>query len=159
MADAVPRPVPLIPIELDKMRHLLIRKRDVRQAEQVFQQETGAERTFFSALLQLMDALQRNEPWALSTMNLTVLLWLSLRHEDPTLTLEDVEDLLPLLSPGDLVPLALKLFEAWQAQTPTVPEGTQEGDTETRPLDRSTGLGTGPLPAYASSSPMTNSGI
>jgi hypothetical protein len=158
MPETPPRAVSLIPIELDKVRHLLIRKRDVRQAEQVFRQEIGEERTFFAALLQLLNALQRNDPTALSTMNICVLVWLSLRHEDPSLTLEDVEELLPLLSPADLIPIVLRLFEAWQAQSPVAPEGTQEAPAEPRPLDPSIGVETGPLPAYASVSATTTFG-
>ena len=110
--------VPLIPVDLDKRRHLLFRKRDVRYAEVVFEQELGKPRTFFTALLQLMDVIQAGEVGALSTNNLCILYWLGLRHEDPGLTLDDVETLLPLMAPGELIGLVVKLFEAWQAQTP-----------------------------------------
>jgi hypothetical protein len=137
--------VPLIPVELDKTRHLLFRKRDVRHAEVVFEQELGKPRTFFTALMQLMEVLRSGDPTALSTNNITVLYWLGLRHEDPTLTLDDVEDLLPLNTPGELIALVVKLFEAWQAQSPP-PAAEAEVASPEPPLP-STGPAIGPLPA------------
>jgi hypothetical protein len=141
-----PSIVPLIPVQLDRLRHLLFRKRDVRHAEVVFEQELGKPRTFFTALTQLMEVLRSGDPTALSTNNITVLYWLGLRHEDPTLTLDDVEDLLPLNAPGELIALVVKLFQAWQAQSPSTPAETGEVPTETTPLP-STGPAIGPLPA------------
>jgi hypothetical protein len=141
-----PSIVPLIPVQLDRPRHLLFRKRDVRQAEVVFEQELGKPRTFFTALMQLMEVLRSGDPTALSTNNITVLYWLGLRHEDPTLTLDDVEDLLPLNTPGALIALVVKLFEAWQAQSPPAPPEEAEVAPAERPLP-STGLVIGPSPA------------
>jgi hypothetical protein len=149
--------VPQIDVQLDRPRHLRFRKRDVRQAEVVFEQELGKPRTFLTALLQLMETMQAGEPAALSTTNITVLYWLGLRHEDPTLTLEDVEDLLPLTSPAELVGLVVKLFEAWQAQTPQ-PVDTGEVAPAESPL-ASTGPAIGPLPASVLDLPVSNSGI
>src|SRR5262245_11592391 len=97
MDPSIPRAIPLIELVLDRPRHLLIRKRDVRQAEIVFEQETGKPGTFAHALWQMVQCLQPDQdPMLLSMTNACVLTWLALRHEDPTLTLEDVEDLLPL---------------------------------------------------------------
>jgi hypothetical protein len=153
-----PSIVPLIPVELDRPRHLLFRKRDVRQAEVVFEQELGKPRTFFTALMQLMEVLRSGDPTALSTNNITVLYWLGLRHEDPTLTLEDVEDMLPINTPGALIPLVVKLFEAWQAQSPPTPVAEAEVAPAEPPL-ASTGPAIGPLPASVLDLPVSNSGI
>lgn len=156
--------VPQIDVQLDRPRHLLFRKRDVRQAEVVFEQELGKPRTFMAALMQLMSVLQPQadgqpgDVMSLSTNNITVLYWLGLRHEDPTLTLEDVEDLLPLTSPADLIGLVVKLFEAWQAQTPP-PVETAEVSQEANPLASSTGPATGRLPASVSDLTTPHSGI
>ena len=57
MAEVLPRPVPLIPIVLDRPRTLLFRKRDVRRVELEFLRELGEERTFFQALRQLLGAI------------------------------------------------------------------------------------------------------
>lgn len=146
-----------IDVTLDRPRHLLFRKRDIRQAEVVFEQELGKPRTFFTALMQLMEVLQQGDVAGLSTNNITVLYWLGLRHEDPTLTLEDVEDLLPLSVPAELIPLVTKLFEAWQAQTPPPPEESSEVPPEASPLGL-TGPATGPLPASALDSAPPNFG-
>jgi hypothetical protein len=151
--ETLPRAVPLIPVDLDRRRHFLIRKRDVRQAELVFAQEIGTPRTFLDALLQLLSALQQDPATqtmpnvtSLSVTNLCVLTWLALRHEDPTLTLEDVEEMLPVFDLPAMMTLATKLFEAWQAQTPP-PPATAEAPATPGPLALSTGPATGPLPA------------
>ena len=150
--------VPLIPVDLDKRRHLLIRKRDVRQAEVVFEQELGKPRTFFTALLQLMEAIQPGEVGTVSTNNICILYWLGLRHEDPGLTLEDVEDLLPLMVPAELIGLVVKLFEAWQAQTPRPTGETTEVSAEASPLASSIGPVIGPSPVSVLDSAIRPSG-
>jgi len=144
-----PRIIAPVPITLDRERHLLFDRRAVRQSELALSRHWGKERTFFSAMVRLAQTLADGDVAALSVTDISVLVWQGLLAEDPSLTYADVEEALPYMTPGDLVPFAIALMQAWQAASPPAPSppAAPGGDAEPDPLAASTGTPVGPMTA------------
>ena len=102
----MPQPVPLIPIMLDKPRNLRFGYNAICDYETV-----SGER---------FTNLSKNE---LTCSQLRVLLWASLRHEDPTLTLEMVGDMMGF---SGLSEIAKDVTKAIAAALPDQKEGETE---------------------------------
>jgi hypothetical protein len=144
-----PRIIEPVPVLLDRERHLLFDRRAVRQSEIALSQHWGKERTFFSAMVHLVQTLADGDVAALSITDISVLLWQGLLAEDPTVTYAEVEAALPYMTPGDLVPIAIALMQAWQAASPPAPSDPTPhgGGTDPDPLAASTGTPVGPMTA------------
>lgn len=107
------RSMPLVTITLDKERHLKYGLKSLKAIEM----KTGK-----SALT--------NEFWAVpSATNFSILLWAGLLHEDPKLTLEQVDELVDTYSSLDA--LYSSIAEAWGA---SMPEPSSEGEKSESPL-------------------------
>ncbi len=132
--------VPLIPIDLDKPRHLRLGMRAHFLAEQELRRLSG-DPTF--SLLALMNA------GTIGFTELMVLLWAGLLHEDPPLTLAQAQDLMDF---SDLDTLTLKMVEAWRVGiNVTVPQDDGNGQVQTSE--------TGAPPDPSLSSPGATSGL
>jgi len=145
----IPRIIEPVPVTLDRERHLLFDRRAVRQSELALSRHWGKERTFFSAMVRLAQNLADGDVAALSVTDISVLVWQGLLAEDPSLTYAEVEEALPYMTPGDLVPFAIALMQAWQAASPPAPSDPtpQGGGTDPDPLAASTGTPVGPMTA------------
>jgi len=115
----MPRHTPLIPIELDHPRHIRLDMQAIFQAERamcLLWQKPVNILALFSETLTLND--------------MAILLHQGLLHEDPTLTLSDVQDLMTF---DKLSAIMTAIFDAWNAatQSATADEG---GDTQAGPL-------------------------
>lgn len=148
-----PRVVDPVPITLgDRVRHLLFTRAAVRQSEIELSRAWGQERTFFSAILRLAQHLAQGDVAALSITDIGILAWQGLLHEDPSLSYAEVEATLPYMTPGDLVPYAIAIMQAWQAASPPPPPAASQGEVvpDTNPLDASIGVPSGPMTALSS---------
>lgn len=129
-----------IPVTLDKPRSLYYDKRAVKQAERALAREWGADCTFYSVLRDLTRLALEGDPAYLCFSKLSIVLWQGLCHEDATLTLEQVEDALPLLDVSALAGYAGLVLAAWMRMSPAVTaDPTQEAAQETDPLAASPG--------------------
>jgi hypothetical protein len=144
---AEPRIVPLIDITLDKPRHLLFDRHAVKRIELMLSQIWDREYTFYQALRLCAEMLQDNDLSKLSFINVSILLWAGCLHEDPTLTLAQVEEALPYTDPSLLIPYIGPILQAWQAASPTPPPvQEQNGEVvDDNPLDASPGSSSGVL--------------
>ena len=139
-----------IPITLDKPRSLLFDHAAIFAVEPELTRVWGREYTFFQAIRQLGECLQPDAAGfmnvgSISLNNLSILLWKGCQHEDPTLTLAQVQQALPVFAPVELLPYVYAVLEAWQAQNPPPPVvDVQEGTTSDNPLDGSIGSPAGP---------------
>lgn len=143
----MPRIVEPVPIMLDKPRMLLFDRAAVKQIEVELTRVWGREYTFYQALRLAAEMLQDNDLAKLSFINIATLLWQGALHEDPSLTLETVEEALPYTDPSLLIPYIGPILQAWQAASPT-PAPAQETNGEvadSNPLDASTGRASGAL--------------
>jgi hypothetical protein len=149
MAD--PRIVEPIPIVLDRPRCLLFDRFAVKMIELELTHIWGHEYTFYQALRLSAEMLQDNDLSKLSFINTAVLLWAGCLHDDPTLTLEQVEEALPYSDPSQLIPYIGPILQAWQAASPTAPPVEMNGEVhDTNPLDGSPGSSSGALSVSAS---------
>ncbi len=149
MAD--PRVIPLVDITLDRPRHLLFNRLAVKLIEVELTRIWGREYTFYQALRLSAEMLQDNDLSKLSFINTAVLLWAGCLHEDPTLTLAQVEDALPYADPSLLIPYIGPILQAWQAASPTPPAQEMNGEVADRdPLGASPGSSSGALSVSAS---------
>lgn len=159
MASTVMPPlVPLIPVELDRPRHLLFSRRAVKQIEIALSRAWGKEQTFYSAMRDLATMLTIGDPAYLSFTTLSIVLWQGLVDEDPTLTLAQTEDAIPYMDLSALVQLAGKVLEAWQAVSPPQPPVADEVPADADPLAVSTGGAFGPSSAPSLVSVSLSSG-
>jgi hypothetical protein len=160
---ALPRIVPLTPIDLDKPRHLLFTREAVFTIGDLLTQLTGQEMTFLSGLFELDEARQDLKTiLAYSLRKLSIYLWQGLRHEDPTLTLEQVQDAMPYTDAVGLFALMQKVIDAWNATSPTLAPGQEPapgGTEDVAPLAASTGNDSGVLNGLASASVSVSSGV
>ena len=141
----MPSVIPLIPIDLDKPRSLRFDHAAVITAERELTQFWGRDYTFFEALQKLLDFLSTGALGKLSMANLGILVWQGCRHDDPHLTLAQVQAAMPHIGDaGSIIALVGKVLEAWQAGSPPV-EVANEVDTDAHPLDGSIGGPAGPL--------------
>ncbi len=148
----MPRIIELIPVVLDKPRNLLFDRRAVKQIERTLTAIWGHEYTFYQALRLCAEVLQDNDLSKLSYINVSVMLWQGAVHEEPTLTLETVEEALPYLDPSLLIPYLGPILQAWQAASPTPPPvPAMNGEVaDSNPLDGSSGRPSGVLSGSAS---------
>ena len=135
-----------IPIDLGgQRRHLRFGHEAVMTAERELTRFWSRDYTFFEALQKLLDFLSIGELGKLSMANLGILVWQGCRHEDPQLTLAQVQAAMPHI--GDaaaIIALAGQVLGAWQAGSPPI-EVDKEVETASNPLDGSTGPRVGPL--------------
>lgn len=154
---AMPRIVQPTPVTLDRERTILFTRAAVKNIEIELTKIHGHGFTFYQAIRDLGQMLTDDDLGKLSLVNVGVLLWQGCLHEDPALTLEQVEESLPYGSAVALMPYVLRIFEAWQAASPQAPPTTEneEAVQETDPLDASTGAPSGLLngPALVSVTP------
>jgi len=130
----MPRVIDPLPVTLDKPRTLLFDYKAIKACELELAKVWGPQCTFYSVLVNELAAMfAANDATRLTVGKLALLLWQGVRHEDATVTLEQIEEALPV---GDLPALtgyAALVLAAWNAQTPDV-QHVQEA-TDTNPLD------------------------
>jgi len=95
---------PIVPIVLDKERHLLLNLNAMVSFEEV----TGK------------NMLRQETMGELSAKDLRAILWACLLHEDEVLKLEDVG---AMIHAGNMEEISDKLAEAWGAAMPEAKEG------------------------------------
>jgi hypothetical protein len=128
----MPSIVPLIPIDLDRRRHLRLDNRALFQSEMELSRLWNRR---INVLSVIMDGAN------LTLNDLAVLLWQGLIYEDPTLTLAQVQDLMDF---GKIPAIVDAIIQAWNAATePAEPVATGGSQTD------------GPLPSTGDSSGPT----
>ena len=137
------RAVNLIPIHLDKPRHLLLDMRATRKVELALATLYGEKRVSLPKLLRQGDQ---------SMTELVYLLWAALLHEEPTLTIERVESLIATIPTKQI---DLWLGEALREQA-GMEERTEADPTKATPSG--TGSGSGAIAESPSGSPTPSSG-
>lgn len=140
----MPSLVPLIPITLDKPRALRLDNQALLLAERELSK-------LWERKLNILQVLLDAETLGLN--DLCVLLWAGLRHEDPDLSLAQVQE---AVSIQDYIPLLQALFSAWNSATAPA-DGAPEG-TPVPLAPASPGSATGVLPGSSLASAMTPSG-
>lgn len=125
--------VPPVPLDLDRRRHLRFGKRAVFRAEKALCDFWG-KRT--NILTVLFDAA------GLTLNDIAILLWQGLLHEDPTLTLEQVQGMVTV---ENVTTIVEALYRSWN-------DASQDAADATEALN-----GTDPL-AMAMPSPGASSG-
>ena len=138
------RPVKMIPIQLDKPRHILLDMRAIYRVELELAKLYGEKRVSLPKIFKQGD---------LSMTELLHLLWGGLLHEEPTLTVDRVA---ALLAPVPTRQLDLLLGEALREQT-GMEEVQTEDPTQATSLS-GTGSGSGATAGSPSGSPMPSSG-
>jgi|SRR5262252_5858349 len=139
----MPRVTPEVPIILDRPRHLRLDNRAIFSAEKELSALWGKKVSLFTVL----------GSGELGLNDLSVLLWQGLRHEDPGLTLERVQDLMDM---SDLPGLIEKVLASWNAAT-TPAEPRQETPDAPFP-NGSSGPASGATGALSLASATTSSG-
>jgi len=155
----MPSIVALVPIELDKPRQLLFTRAAVKNIELALTRIWGRDYTFFEGVRRLSEMLLDNDLSKLSYINISVMLHQGCLHEDPTLTLAQVEEALPYADPTGLIPYVGLILQAWSHASPqaAVDAVTAEA-VDTDPLAGSTGASSGPLNGPVLVSATANSG-
>lgn len=151
-----------VPITLDKPRQLRFDRAAVKGCEVALAELWGPNTTFYSVIQDCALVLSNGELGRLRFSTLAVLLWRGCHREDPTLTLETVEEALPYGDPAELLPYVAKVIEAWYVAAPRVTPDTapaQEAANERDPLAGSTGEPSGPMNGSALASAMPSSGV
>jgi hypothetical protein len=135
----MPSLVPLIPITLDRPRQLRLDNRAIFQAERELSRLWEKRCSLFNVLA--------ND---LGLNDLSVILWQALLHEDPRLTLADVQN--ELMDMAKLPEIIDAVLQAWNAATtPAITGASANGEVgETDPLPTgSPGTTFGPMPALS----------
>jgi hypothetical protein len=140
-----PRIIDLIPVMLDKERHLLFDRTAVKVIEVELTRIWGREYTFYQVLRLAAEMLQDNDFAKLSFLNISVLLWAGCLHEDPQLTRATVEEALPYTDPSALIPYLGFILQAWHAASPPAPEPQDREVPDSNPLAESPGTPSGAL--------------
>jgi hypothetical protein len=113
----MPSVVPLIPITLDKPRHLRLDNRALFRSERELSLLWQKKVSVLNVFVDIGN---------ISLNDLAVLLWVGLIHEDPTLTLEQTQDLMELSRLPDIL---RAILQAWNAATlPAEPQPSGQGD-------------------------------
>ena len=157
----MPSIVALVPVALDKPRQLLFTRAAVKAIELRLTQVWGRDYTFFEAVRRLSEMLLDNDLSKLSFVNISVLLWQGCLHEDPALTLTQVEEALPYADPTGLIPYVGLILQAWSNASPQVVVEAVTAEAEAAdsdPLGESTGANSGPLNGPALVSATASSG-
>jgi hypothetical protein len=129
----MPSVVPLIPITLDRPRHLRLDNRAIFQAERELSRLWEKRCSLFNVLAT-----------DLGLNDLSVILWQALLHEDARLTLAIVQN--ELMDMAKLPEIIDAVLQAWNAATaPAVPDASVNGEASLMdPLpDGSTGSPSG----------------
>lgn len=132
-----------IPIDFDGKRSLRFGRPAVFQCEIELTKLWGRPYSFYEAIYNLANIFS-DSAINLSLNNLSMLLWQGLRHEAPSLTLDEVQEALPFDDPPALIPLVGKVLEAWQAMSAPVDPTMPTNETDTDPFGVSTGAPSGP---------------
>jgi len=155
----MPSIIPLVDVTLDKPRHLLFTRAAVKNIELALTRIWGRDYTFFEAVRRLSEMLLDNDLSKLSYINIAVLLHQGCLHEDPALTLTQVEESLPYADPTGLIPYVGLILQAWSHASPqVVVEAVTAEATDSDPLAESTGASSGPLNGPALVSATASSG-
>jgi hypothetical protein len=149
---AMPSIVPNVPILLDRARTLRFDRRAVFTAERELSRLWQAPRTFYSAVLAVIQAVADSQIERLNLNDIAIMLWQGLLYDDPTLTLEQVQEMLPYFDMAAMVPICAALLEAWniaaQPATPATEEATSGEAAD--PLAPSPGAASGALSGASS---------
>jgi hypothetical protein len=129
--------VPLIPITLDKPRHLRLDIAALCNAERDLSDFWGKKTSVYAVLLDVPIGIN----------DLSILVLHGLRHEDPTLSLGEVKGMLNHTT----IPVVFQaVTDAWTRST----QAAEPGTGETTPTDPQTGppigASSGPMPASTS---------
>jgi hypothetical protein len=157
----MPSIVALVPVELDKPRQLLFTRAAVKNIELALTRIWGRDYTFFEGVRRLSEMLLDIDLSKLSFINIAVMLHQGCLHEDPALTLAEVEEALPYADPTGLIPYAGLILQAWRNASPQVVVDAVTAEAEaadTDPLAVSTGASSGPLNGPVLGSVRQNSG-
>ncbi len=132
----MPSVVPLIPIMLDKPRHLRMTNRAIFQSEIELMKLWNRKVNVLSVLVNADQTLTLND--------LAIFLWQALLDEDPSLTLPEVQDLIDVTKLDVIVTAILR---AWNVATaPAEPALPGEVAAQSDPLPTpSTGHVSGPM--------------
>ena len=136
--------VPLIPLRLDRERHLRLDARAMRNAEIDLGVLWGKDMSIYAALT--------NVPLRINDIG--VLLYWALKHEDPRLTQDEVWALMDHAPIADIMS-ALTDAWTWAARAANPVAEDPEADP---PTDASIGQGSGPMAAPNSALVMPSSG-
>jgi hypothetical protein len=155
----MPSIVAFVPVELDKPRQLLFTRTAVKNIELRLTQIWGRDYTFFEGVRRLSEMLLDNDLSKLSYINISVMLHQGCLHEDPALTLTQVEEALPYADPTGLIPYVGLILQAWSNASPqVVVDAVTAEATDSDPLGGSTGASSGPLNGPALASATASSG-
>ena len=136
--------VPGIPLMLDKERHLRLHIGSLLLAEREMERLWGREVNLLALI---------GSPGGLGLNNISILLWVALLDEDPSLTLLRVQD---MVNPSQIGVVVTAIFDAWNAAWP-IPLPQEE--TGERPLSSAwTGSDSGAPPVSSSASVTLSSG-
>jgi hypothetical protein len=135
-----------VPIHLDRLRHVRLENKALRRAELVLSELRKRDVSILRVMF---------NPEGIGLNDALVLLWCGLTDEDPTLTLEQVEELVT----GDkILPSLEAIYAAWNRHTASAQPATEEAPTG--PLaSASPGTDSGASPALTLASAMASSGI
>lgn len=111
-----------IPIDLDKRRHLRFDNRALLRAEHALCE-------LWNRKINLLQLLFAGDTITLN--DIAILLWQALRHEDPTLTLEETQDLMALDKIGAITEA---VFAAWNRHTAAAPGSARAQEGTDGPL-------------------------
>jgi hypothetical protein len=139
--------VPLVPIMLDKPRHLRLDINALCNAERDLSELWGEKTSVYAVLLQVPIGIN----------DLCILVLHGLRHEDPTLSLPEVRG---MLNHTTIPTVFQAVTDAWtkatRAAEPTAADEAAPADPWST---SSTGDSSGPTPASISGSAMPNFGV
>ena len=149
----MPRLVQPIPVDLDKRRHLLLKNAPLWEAEMELSRRYGKKISIYPLLARglLPDGEQPG------LLDVIVLLYYGLRHEDPDLTLEQVSEAVNLENYSALVEA---IYTSWGLVTRSAePEAVRETEDQADPLAMSSpGSDSGASPASSLALAMSSSG-
>lgn len=101
----MPSLVPFVPITLDRLRHIRLDNQALLLAEREISKLWDKRVNILQVFL---------DTPTLGLNDVCIVLWAGLRHEDPQLTLLQVQDLVGL---AEYVPVLQALYEAWNSAT------------------------------------------
>jgi len=120
----MPSVIPLIPITLDKPRHLRMTNRAIFQSEIELTKLWNRKVNILSVLVNADQTLTLND--------IAIFLWQALLYEDPTLTLPEVQDMIDVTK---LDVIVTAILQAWNVATaPAQPTAPGEGTAQSDPL-------------------------
>src|SRR6476660_118145 len=102
----MPSVIPLIPITLDKPRHLRMTNRAIFQSEIELTKLWNRKVNILSVLVNADQTLTLND--------IAIFLWQALLYEDPTLTLPEVQDMIDVTK---LDVIVTAILQAWNVAT------------------------------------------